>query len=205
MGYISPYARKIRVVLAEKALEYEAHEVSFATASAAYDSVNPCRRVPVLVDAGQTLFESNAIIEYLLRTYPQTPSGGEPPLADVLCRGSDYWEDQQTLIGIETMLNSGLVLLQMRNNGIGPDQSEYLQREHGRIQLLLDWLDSRATRDGFVPGVFSIQDLNMVITLQWCDYRSMFEWRGRSNLEAIVERYAGRDSISATTPESAPG
>lgn len=37
--------------------------------------------VPVLIDGGITLFESNLIIDYLLKTYPENPPGmPQPPL-----------------------------------------------------------------------------------------------------------------------------
>ena len=207
-GYISPYSRKIRVALAEMGLDFKAESIQAAQAPSSFNALNPCRRVPALMDGEQALFESNDIIEYLLRTYPGSePSSPAPdgiPFATELARADNYWFDRQTLSGIETMLDSGLTLLQLRNNGITADQSEYLARERSRIDVILDWLDSRGTPEGFIPGRFSIQDMNLVIAVQWSDYRSMFEWRGRPNLEAIVERYRNRISIATTVPELAP-
>ncbi len=202
-GYISPYSRKIRVVLAEKGLDYDPVTVQAAQADVSFNALNPARRVPAFVDGDQTLFESQVIVEYLLRTYRGNAEGA-PPFAETLCRPDHYFEDLLVLNAIETMLDSGLVLLQMRNNGITAEQSEYLGREAGRIQVILDWLEARAKPEGFVPGTFSVQDMNLVITLQWCDYRSMFDWSGRPNLQAIVTQYAQRPSMSSTVPELAP-
>ena len=204
-GYISPYSRKIRVALAEMNLDYQEQEIRGATAPASFNEINPCRRVPALADGEQVLFESNDILEYLLDTYPaaaQIPDG--IPFATELARPDRYWYDRQTLSGIETMLDCGLTLLQLRNDDITAEQSKFLSRERSRIDVILDWLESRATQEGFIPGIFSIQDMNFVISVQWSDYRSMFDWRGRPKLDAIVERYRERASIAATVPELAP-
>jgi len=203
-GYISPYSRKIRVVLAEKGLDYEKEVLHFGSAPKSADAVNPARRVPVLVDGDRTLFESNVIIDYLLQTYPDNAAPDRPPLAPALARPEHRWDDWQTLVGIETMLDSGLNLLFLRNDGITPEHSPFLARELNRTQVLLDWLEGRATPEGFIPGQFSIQDLNFVIAVQWSDYRHMFPWRGRPRLEAIVERYRERPSVAGTVPELNP-
>ena len=204
-GHISPYSRKIRVALAEKQLEYKQEIIGGPDRPAGFNDINPCREVPALEDNGQAIFESNDILEYLLRTYPENgPSDDGIPFASQMCRDDHYWHDRQTLSGIETMLDSGLTLLQLRNNGITPDQSDFLKRERARIDVLLDWLEKRATSEGFLPGTFSIQDMNFLISVQWSDYRGMFEWRGRPNLEAIVARYSERPSIASTGPELAP-
>lgn len=206
-GYISPYSRRIRVVLAEKGLEYTEEVLQFAAAPASYNAINPCRRVPVLTDGDVTLFESNIMIEYLLTTYPDASAGdgdGDPPLATTMTREAHHWDDSLTLNAIETMQDSGLMLLQMRNNGITAEQSEFLGRERSRIDVILDYLEARATPEGFIPGVMSIQDLNLVIALQWAAYRDIFDWVGRPTLAAILARYESRPSLASTGPELAP-
>ncbi len=202
-SYISPYSRKVRVVLAEKGLEFKPELTHFANAPTKYPAVNPCRRVPVLVDGDRALFESNVILDYLLQTFPDAVgSDAPPPLSKRLVRPEHHWDDWQTLVGIETMLDSGLNLLQMRNNKITPAQSEYLTRELNRTGIILDWLEQRATPEGFIPGEFSILDLNFVISVQWAEFRDIFEWRGRPTLEKIVARYQERESMRTTVPES---
>ena len=65
---------------------------------------------------------------------------------------------------------------------------------------MLDWLEARVKPEGFVPGVLSIQDLNLAITLLWMDFRKPAPWRGRKKLEALVARTEGRPSFQATQP-----
>jgi glutathione S-transferase len=101
------------------------------------------------------------------------------------------------LASIETLLNSAINLAFLGRFGVNADDVPYLRREQARCQSCMDWLEQRATNEGFVPGVFSIADLNIVCALQWIDERNIMPWRGRDNLEAIVARYADRPSVKA--------
>jgi glutathione S-transferase len=64
----SPFARKVRIVLAEKGLEYQKDVLNGIRPEDTHRTVHPGLMVPVLVDGNITLFESNLIIDYLLKT-----------------------------------------------------------------------------------------------------------------------------------------
>ena len=203
MSPFSPYARKVRLLLIDKGLEWERIDTETADPPPEFIAKNPNLRIPVITDdqTGLTLFESNMILDYLLTTYPDNPpQAPQPPLAAVMARPDHRWADLQLLSTIETALNSGINLLLMERSGIKAEQAVFLQKEQRRIQTNLDWLDAKATPEGYAPGVFSIQDLNLMCTLQWFDFREICEWRGRPNLEAIVARYTGRPSVRETAP-----
>ncbi len=84
----------------------------------------------------------------------------------------------------------------VKRNAVGMD---LVPRQHERIRSCLDWLDARATPEGFIPGLFSIQDIALICPLMWNQARNDIPWRGRANLEAIVARNAERPSVVATT------
>ncbi|MBI3992853.1 MAG: glutathione S-transferase family protein [Candidatus Lambdaproteobacteria bacterium] len=202
MGKFSPYARKVRILIAEKELPTEEVRINTNEDPGDYARINPNLRIPALQDGQLTLFESNLILDYLLTTYPDNPlSQPRPPLAPALFRKQQRWADMTVLVTVETMLNSGINVLQMKRSGVEPEQAPYLQKELKRIQHDLDWLEQRATREGFAPGLFSIQDLNLMCALQWFDFRNICTWRGRPNLEAVVKRFAERPSIASTAPK----
>jgi glutathione S-transferase len=196
----SPYARKVRIVLAEKGLEFEPKPMDTSTPPEGFSRLNPNLRVPVLVDGNRTVFESNIVVDYLLRTYPKEGGSAKQPLAPGLTRPDHHWDDVTTLVTIETMLDTGINLFQLSKDGLNPDRASYLKKELSRTQTCLDWLEARAKPEGFVPGQFSILDLNLVCALQWADFRKPFSWRGRKNLEAIVAKYADRPSVHSTCP-----
>lgn len=198
----SPYTRKVRVMLAEKGLVFALEKILTDRFPAGYAAtVNPCGRVPALDDNGVVLFESNVILDYLLLTYPRTPqTPGHPPLVETLVRADRRWEDTETLVAIETMLNSGLTMLRFGTlSGVDKDPA-YLEREHKRVDAILDWLEQRATPQGFVPGWFSVLDLNLVVTLQWLDFRKLHDWRGRPNIEKLIDFHQRRPTFPPTHP-----
>ncbi len=195
----SPYARKVRIVLKEQGLDYEETMIDAANPPEAMAKLNPNRKIPVLVDGSNVLFESNVVEEYLLRSYPGA-GGGIPRLAESVTRPDHHWEDAAILSTIETALDSGALLFQAQRAQLAADKLPWLQRELARAKSCLDWLETRASAEGFIPGRFSIQDVNAVCLLAWADLRQPFVWRGRKKLEALLQRYQDRPSVKATHP-----
>ena len=67
----SPYARKVRIALAEKKFEYQLQELSPWTGDNPVHAFNPLGKIPVLVlDDGTNLFDSRVIVEYLDLRHP---------------------------------------------------------------------------------------------------------------------------------------
>ena len=72
-GSGSPYAWRAQLALEHKALPYELKVLSFSagdTRKPEFVALNPRHQVPVLVDGDFTLYESNAIVEYIDEAYP---------------------------------------------------------------------------------------------------------------------------------------
>jgi glutathione S-transferase len=165
-----------------------------------YEQMVPNMRVPSIKDGDEVVFESNFIMAYLLQKYPlRQPSRQQPPLASAMVRASHQWQDNMVLTTIETLLNSAINLTFLKRSGVDVDKAPYLRREQARCQSCLDWLERRATAQGFVPGVFSAADINIMCALQWFEQRSIVPWRGRPRLEAIVSHYNDRPSVQSNT------
>jgi glutathione S-transferase len=202
----SPFARKIRIVLAEKALEFEKDEFNQLRTPEMLGPVNPNLQVPVLEDGDQCLFDSAVIVDYLLKTYPENARDSPlPSLAAAPTRPEQHWEDAKILTTIDALANSMVNLRQLQLCDVHAENVAYLQRQHSRIQYGLDWLETRATPEGFAPGLFSVMDLSLLCHLTFSEARGdIFPWRGRANLEAIVARYADRPSVKSTAPDPQP-
>ena len=60
-----PYARRTRMVLYEKGIDFKVYEVDLSNKSEEFLSVSPYGKVPVLSIDGTSLYESNVVNEYL--------------------------------------------------------------------------------------------------------------------------------------------
>ena len=60
-----PYARRTRIVLHEKGIDFDVHEVDLSNKSEEFLRVSPYGKVPVVTINGISLYESNVVNEYL--------------------------------------------------------------------------------------------------------------------------------------------
>jgi glutathione S-transferase len=60
-----PYARRTRIVLHEKGVDFETHEVDLANKSEEFLGASPTGKVPVIVVDGESIYESNVVNQYL--------------------------------------------------------------------------------------------------------------------------------------------
>jgi glutathione S-transferase len=199
----SPYARKVRIVLAEKGLDYEADLDD--RVRPIEEAPGPTLSVPLLEDGDLRIWESDVIVDYLLQTYPSDLASTEnPPLSPWLARPDRHWQDMTTLATIGTCANSMINIRLMLVDGITPENSDYLARQRSRVDRCLDWLEARITEEGFAPGWFSIMDIAFICPMGYCEARGIMPWRGRPKLEALYDRYQDRASVQATPVNQLP-
>ena len=76
-SHTSPYVRKVRVVLAEKKMEYEFVVDLPRNPGSAVPAINPLGRIPTLVlDDDTPLFDSRVIVEHIDAITPNNKLGG---------------------------------------------------------------------------------------------------------------------------------
>ncbi len=68
---VSPFVRKVRIVLAEKGVDYEINPVMHFALPEGYEKLHPLRKIPVwTTDDGDDIPDSSAIVAYLDKAYP---------------------------------------------------------------------------------------------------------------------------------------
>jgi glutathione S-transferase len=70
---LCPFAHRVRLALAEKALQAEEIEIDLRNKPVGFLDVSPQGKVPVLLHNGRRLWESSAINEYLEEAFPVPP------------------------------------------------------------------------------------------------------------------------------------
>jgi RNA polymerase-associated protein len=91
-----PYCARVRIVLAEKAIEYEVVEIDLADRPAWLYEKNPSGRVPVIEEDGWVLPESAVIMEYLEERYPEPALLAADPADRALARLRIFRQDEVT-------------------------------------------------------------------------------------------------------------
>src|SRR5579883_2015251 len=69
-SYLSPYVRKVLVVLEEKCIPYEIDPIIPFFGDDRFTAISPLRRIPVMIDEQATLCDSSIICQYLEERYP---------------------------------------------------------------------------------------------------------------------------------------
>jgi glutathione S-transferase len=102
---VSTSAQKVRLVLAEKGLDYKAHVLNLQAGeqfAPEFLKINPSAQVPALVHGGNTYVESTVICEYLDDAFPEPPL--RPASAHDRARMRAWTE--QTVSWCITMINN---------------------------------------------------------------------------------------------------
>jgi glutathione S-transferase len=175
-----PYCARVRIVLTEKAIPYEAVNVDLDERPAWIFDLNPTGRVPVLEDDGIVLPESRVIMEYLEERFPEPALLPADPAARALVR----------------------VLLE-RFDGLA-DAYYALRRESSSQQArtaldeALDDLDVVLERQPFLSGAqYGLADAGYVPWLIRAEATLGVDVRARPTLGAWLERLEKRPAIAA--------
>lgn len=149
-----PYAQKVRIVLAEKELEYETKWVDLRKneqRSAEFLKLNPLGKVPVLVDEEAIVYDSTIINEYLDDEYPNPPLMPEDSYGRALVRMMEDLADMLFTPRVE------LVRAELRK-AEGERDQEKVRRLQAELVQLLRRLDPALAARPFVAGEFSLAD-----------------------------------------------
>lgn len=190
----SPYVRKVRVVMAEKKLDYELILDDVWSSNPAITEHNPLGKVPCLVieDFGN-LFDSRVIVEYLDtlspvgRLLPQT--GRDKALVKVWEAAADGLMDAAVNIHME--------------NHIRPEQDQsWVARQEAKIHRTLAYLDTQLGDSPFCFGInLSLADIAVGCALGYLDLRfEELNWRSKhEQLARLWDKLSERTSFEQTT------
>jgi glutathione S-transferase len=154
-----PYAQKVRIVLAEKELEFETKVVDLRKGeqrAAEFLKLNPLGKVPVLVDDEAVVYDSTIINEYLDEEYPNPPLMPEDSWGRAKVRMMEDMADMLFTPRVE------LVQAELRRPEAERDQ-EKVRRLQTEILHLLRRLEQSLGSRSFVAGdFFSLADAAFV-------------------------------------------
>jgi len=192
----SPYARKIRILLAEKRLPFELVVDSPWEANTLVPDVNPLGKVPALItDDGEVFFDSPVIAGYL-ETLDASPAMlPEDRLAAVRVRQIEALADGVIDAAVATVLEARRPEAQRSETEVA--------RQIDKIERSLAELERRADGRQWLHGDgISLGDVAVGVALGYLDLRRPeLDWRARNpRLAALAERLFARASFVDTKP-----
>lgn len=195
----SPYVRKVRIVMAEKRLDYQMVLEDVWAANTAITASNPLGKVPCLVmEGGEAVFDSRVIVEYL-----DTLS----PVGKLIPTQGRERAEVKTWEALADGLVDAAILARLEATWAGRSAHErsdaWIQRQMGKIEAALKAMSTGLGEKAFCSGIhFSLSDVAVGCALGYLDLRfPQVNWRETyPNLAKLQEKLVQRPSFAETQP-----
>ena len=194
----SPYARKVRIALAEKKIEYALAIDSPAAAGNTVAEFNPLGKIPVLVlDDGTRLFDSRVIVEYLDTVSPVSRLIPEPSRQRIAVR---RWEALA-----DGVCDAAGAINAERKRPVRKQSTPSIAHQQEKITRGLAEMARELSERPWCNGEgYTLADIAAGCALGYLDLRfPEIDWRGaHPNLARLADRLAARPSFADTVPPS---
>ena len=183
---LSPFCRKVRLVLAEKKIEVELVEERYWEQDPDFMRRNPAGKVPVLRMDGRMMSESQAICEYLEETVPSPALLPGSAAARYEVRRLVAWFDDKFHHDVTSKLLYERVNKKIMAQGY-PD-SKNVKSGASKIKYHLDYMAWLLDQRRWLAGdVMTLADFAAAAHLSCLDYISDVDWHRH---EVVKDWYA---------------
>ena len=194
----SPYVRKVRIVMAEKKLDY-LHELEDVWANDKIMTSNPLGKVPCLVlPGGEAIFDSRVIVEYL-----DTRS----PVSRLIPESSRERIEVRTWEALADGILDAAILARLEQTWPGRSAEQrsqaWVDRQLHKVSASLAAISTGLADKPWCLGIhLSLADIAVGCALGYIEFRfPQIEWRGpHPNLAKLAAKLAARQSFIDTLP-----
>lgn len=194
----SPYVRKVRVVMAEKKLDYQLILENVWSEDSTIQQANPLGKVPCLVmEDGGAMFDSRVIVEYLETMSPVgklIPAQGRER-AEVKC-----WE----ALADGVLDAAVLVRLERTLRPEAQQSPAWIARQLGKVDAGLKAIASGLGDKPYCAGNhYTLADVAVGCALDWLNFRfPEINWaETHPNLARLLNKLSERPSFKDTVPQ----
>ena len=195
----SPYVRKVRVVLAEKKLEFQFVEEDVWSKDSTITAANPLGKVPCLImEGGEAMFDSRVITEYL---DTMSPVGKLIPTSGRERAEVKTWEALAD--GLLDAASTARLEATWTGRTDAQRCSAWIARQMDKIHASLAAMERGLSDKPFCSGVYlSLSDVAVGCALGYLDFRfAQLDWRSaQPQLARLYEKLAQRQSFIDTSP-----
>ncbi len=191
----SPYVRKARVLIHEKAMPVEFIVEDPWAEDSPIVIKNPLGKVPALeIGTDSYMFESTLVVHYLDHADGKSFTPRDP---------AGYWQSQWWQALGQGILDAGIARILETRRPAEKQMPEKIEREENRIARAID-IAEKTLKEGseFLLGNrFGLADIAMGVALQYTDFRYPHDWRSRApKLAQWLVGIAARPSFEETLP-----
>ena len=197
----SPYVRKVRIVMAEKKLDYQFVEEDVWGRDTILAS-NPLGKVPCLVmEGGEAVFDSRVIVEYL---------DARSPLARLIPEPNRERTEVRTWEALADGIVDALILARLESTWPGrtPEQRSqvWIDRQMKKVNASLEAVATGLAAKPWCTGIhMTLADVAVGCALGYLDFRfPQIAWRSDyPTLARLAEKLNARNSFIDTAPPRA--
>ncbi|HEX7388661.1 MAG TPA: glutathione S-transferase family protein [Acidiphilium sp.] len=202
---LSPFARKVRLVLAEKRLPFELRVEKTWERRPEYLAMNPAGTVPTLTEEnGLVIPHSNTICEYLDEAYPDNCLIGRTLGERVEIRSVTAWFDERFASEVMRNLLYEKVMKQAARRG-APDASR-LREGYAALRTHLSYIGWLAETRKYLAGAnLSLADFAAAAHLSALDFIGDIDWSVAPAAKDWYARIKSRPSFRALLADRVSG
>ncbi len=195
----SPYVRKVRVVMAEKKLDYDYVLEDVWSATTQIALTNPLGKVPCLImEGGEVISDSRVIVEYFDTL---SPVGKLIPTVGRERAEVKTWE------ALADGVLDAAILARLEATWGGRTEAQrcqaWIDRQLGKVDAALQAMSKGLAEKSYCVGIhLSLADIAVGVALGYLDFRFPgIHWRERHpNLHKLQDRLMQRPSFADTKP-----
>ena len=203
---LCPFSRKVRLVLAEKKLEFDDQIERFWERREEFLTLSPGSDVPVLVEEGGTVLgDSNAICEYLDEVHREPPllPAEAPARAEV--RRLVGWFDRKFHDEVTRNLVDEKVTKRLTTLKGAPD-SRLIRAGFANIHQHLEYVTWLVDRRPWLAGTtFTLADVAAAAQISCIDYIGDVPWDRHPGAKDWYARVKSRPSFRLLLSDHLPG
>ncbi len=195
-SHTSPFVRKVRIVLAEKKMEYEFVIDSPWQEGSAVPDINPLGKIPVLLLDDETpLFDSRVIVEYIDNITPNSKLFPTP--------NRERTEVKRWEALADGICDAAAAAYLEAKRARGEQSPDWIKRQRDKVRRGLTFMSAELGEKNFCMGTrFSMADIALGTALGYLDFRFPdIEWRENlPNLARLHTELMRRPSFADTLP-----
>ena len=195
----SPYSRKVRVVLAEKRIDYDFVIDNPGDPATRVPEYNPLGKIPVLVlDDDTTLFDSRVIVEYLDNASPVARLIPDDTRHRIQVRRWEALADGCT--------DAAVAIVMEKRRAAEKQSAEWIARQQGKVDRALKTMSEELGSKAWCSGdLYNLSDIAVGCASGFLDLRLPdLNWRKLyPNLAKLADKLAQRAPFKDTAPPKA--